>query len=147
MASARTMRVCAGGLLVRGDEILLARRSEDRKFYPGVWDVIGGHCEGGGAPGDTLVRELEEEVGVKAYAFEEIAVLEEPQPAEHGEARYHMFVVMAWGGGEPRLLGSEHSELRWVSLDHALALPLAHPGYAGLFRAVLRRGGARERDI
>jgi len=33
------MRVCAGGLLVRGDRILLARRADDRVFYPGVWDV------------------------------------------------------------------------------------------------------------
>jgi len=30
---------------MRGDRILLARRSETRTFYPGVWDVIGGHCE------------------------------------------------------------------------------------------------------
>ena len=127
--------------------MLLARRSGDRKFYPGVWDIIGGHCEGGEAPADALVRELEEEIGVKAHVFEEIAVLEEPQPAEHGDARYHVFVVTSWGGGEPRLLGAEHSELRWVNLAHALALPLAHPGYGNLFRAVLGRGGAFERDI
>ncbi len=44
------MRICAGGVLVRGGEVLLARRSDDRAFYPGVWDVIGGHCEPGEAP-------------------------------------------------------------------------------------------------
>jgi len=66
---------------------------------------------------------------------------------KHGDARYHVFVVTSWGGGEPRLLGAEHSELRWVNLAHALALPLAHPGYGNLFRAVLGRGGAFERDI
>lgn len=137
------MRVCAGGLLVRESEILLARRSEDRKFYPGVWDVIGGHCERDETPGDALVRELEEEVGVRPRAFEEVAVLAEPQPTEHGEARYHVFVVTAWSGGEPRLLGSEHSELRWVSLDDALALPLAHPRYGDLFRAALGHGDVR----
>lgn len=132
------MRICAGGLLVRGAEILLARRSDDRAFYPGVWDVIGGHCEVDETPADTLVRELEEEVGVIAHAFEEIAVLEEPAPAELGEARYHVFVVRAWGG-EPRLLGSEHAELRWLSLEGVLTLPLAHPAYGGLFRAVFGR--------
>ena len=147
MASACTMRVCAGGLLVRQDEILLARRSEGRKFYPGVWDILGGHCEGGETPADTLVRELEEELGVKARAFEEIAVLGEPQPVEYGEAKYHVFLVTAWDGGEPRLLGAEHSELRWMKLDEALAVPLAHPEYGGLLRAVVRRGSARERDI
>jgi len=140
------MRTCAGGLLVRGDEILLAKRSEGRTFYPDVWDVIGGHCEGSEATADALVRELQEEIGVEALAFEEIAVLGEPQPASHGEARYHMFLVTAWGG-QPRLLDSEHSELRWLGLDHALALPLAHPGYRDLFRAALERANGCNRGI
>src|SRR5437868_3465803 len=87
-------------------------------------------------PTDALVRELEEEIGVKALAFEEIGTLEEPQPAENGEANYHIFAVTAWTG-EPRLLNAEHSELRWLSLDQALVLPLAHPRYGQLFRAVL----------
>ena len=119
------MRICAGGLLVRRDKILLARRSENRKFYPGVWDIIGGHCERDETPVDTLIRELREEIGVEARAFEELAVLDEPRLAEHGEARYHVFMVTAWDDIEPQLLGAEHSQLRWLTLDRALALPLA----------------------
>ena len=141
------MRICAGGLLVRGREVLLARRSSERPFYPGVWDVVGGHCEGGEAPRDALVREVEEEIGVTPRTFEEIAVLSEPSPKEHGDARYHIFRVTAWGGGEPRLQGSEHSELRWVSLECALALPLAHPGYGQLFSAAMGLGDEHKRDI
>jgi 8-oxo-dGTP diphosphatase len=141
------MRICSGGLLVRGDQILLARRSEERSFYPGVWDVIGGHCEDDEAPGDAIVREVQEEIGVTPRTFEEIALLAEPQPAEHGEAEYHIFLVTAWEGGEPRLQGSEHSELRWVGLDRALALPLAHPRYCQLFSATLGYGDVRKRDI
>jgi 8-oxo-dGTP diphosphatase len=141
------MRICAGGLLVRGRQILLAKRSEDRTFYPGVWDVVGGHCEGDETPAETLVRELEEEIGVKPSAFEEIAVLDEPRAAEHGEARYHMFIVTAWGGGEPRLRGAEHSEVRWLHLDDALVLPLAHPEYSVLFRSVLGREAVRAKDV
>lgn len=132
------MRICAGGLLVRGSEILLAKRSADRAFYPGVWDVVGGHCEEHERPSDALIRELEEEIGVTALAFEATATLEEPQPAENGEARYHIFVVTAWTG-EPRLLNNEHSELRWLSLAEALVLPLAHPQYRGLFRTLLEK--------
>jgi 8-oxo-dGTP diphosphatase len=130
------MRICAGGLLVRGNTILLAKRSADRAFYPGVWDVVGGHCEENETPADALIRELEEEIGVRAAAFEKIATLEEPQPAEHGEAHYHIFAVTSWTG-EPRLLNTEHSELRWLSLAQALVLPLAHPRYGQLFRAML----------
>ena len=68
------MRICAGGLLVRGGEVLLARRSSVRLFYPGVWDVVGGHCEDGEAPSEALVREVQEEIGVTPRTFEEIAV-------------------------------------------------------------------------
>ena len=127
--------------------MLLAKRSDERSFYPGVWDVVGGHCEDDEAPGDALVREVQEEIGVTPHTFEEVAVLSEPHPAEYGEARYHIFLVTAWGGGEPRLQGSEHSELRWVSLECALAFPLAHPGYGGLFSTVLGRGDERKQGI
>ena len=132
------MRICAGGILIRGQDILLAKRSADRPFYPGVWDVIGGHCETSESPADALVRELREEIGVKAVVVEQIAVLEEPQPATHGEAHYHMFIVTGWDG-EPELRNSEHSELRWVRASEAENLPLAHPDYPGLFREAMRR--------
>ena len=122
--------------------MLLARRSPDRVFYPGVWDVVGGHCEAGETPGEALVREVEEEIGVRPSMFREVAVLPEPRPEQHGEARYHIFLVTAWSGGEPRLGGSEHSELRWVSLESALSLPLAHPGYGRLFSLELGRGSS-----
>ena len=77
--------------------------------------------------------------------FEEIAVLAEPHPAEHGEARYHIFLVTSWVGGEPRLTDTEHSELRWVSPEQALALPLAHPEYGELFSAAVGHGDERTR--
>jgi 8-oxo-dGTP diphosphatase len=140
------MRICAGGLLVWDGRILLARRADDRVFYPGVWDVPGGHCTGSEAPAETLVRELQEEVGITATVFEQVAVLEGPRPTDYGDARYHMFVVSGWAG-EPQLQGSEHSELRWMNLGQALALPLAHPEYRQLFRGVLASGGEGGRTI
>ncbi len=133
------MRICAGGLLVQRNKILLAKRSSERALYPGVWDVIGGHCEEGEAPSDALVREMKEELGVTPCVFEEVAILAEPQPAQHGEAQYHIFIVTAWADGEPQLRGSEHSDVRWVTLEEALALPLAHPEYGKLFRSILVR--------
>jgi hypothetical protein len=84
-------------------------------------------------PGSTkyaLVKEVEEEIGVTPCAFEEIAVVAEPRPAEHGDGRYHVFVVTAWSGGEPRLRG----------LGEALAMPLADPGYGALFVAAMGHG-------
>jgi len=132
------MRICAGALLVRGSEILLVRRSDDRAFYPGVWDVVGGHSEAGEMPEETLAREVAEELDIEPLVFEKVDVLDEPRPDKYGNARYHIFVVRAWSG-VPRLRNAEHSELRWLTLDEALTLPLAHPGYACVFPAVLQR--------
>jgi hypothetical protein len=39
---------------------------------------------------------VQEEIGVSPRTFEEIAVLAEPRQAEHGEARYHIFLVTGW---------------------------------------------------
>ncbi len=133
------MRFGSGGLLVRGAEILLARRSDDRALHPGVWDMPGGHRQGSETSAETLVRELGEEIGITPRDFEEIAVLPESRPDAYGEAEYHVFLVTAWDGGEPRMRGDEHSELRWVTLDEARGLRLAHPAYRELLSEVVRR--------
>lgn len=127
------IRRCAGGILLRSRLILLGRRAPDRDYYPGVWDIIGGHCAAGERPEDTLVRELQEELGVVPTRFALRAVLEEPQPERYGHGRCHVFVVTDWIG-EPRRLGTEHSELRWLALAEAANLDLAHPGYRDLFQ-------------
>ena len=131
------MRIGAGAILVRDDQVLLGKRFEDRAFYPGVWDVIGGHCEDGESPTDTVLRELQEEIGVRALSLEEIAVVSEPNPSRHGDGEYHIFVVTAWEG-EPSLSKAEHSELRWLDMDHAQALTLPDPIYCSLLSAALQ---------
>ena len=48
-------RVCVGAVLVRypaardddSPRVLLGKRAAKRAFYPGVWDVLGGHLEAG----------------------------------------------------------------------------------------------------
>ncbi|MGQ0571005.1 MAG: NUDIX domain-containing protein [Armatimonadota bacterium] len=86
------MRRCAGGLMREG-KILLAKRAPDRRLYPGVWDSVGGHCAPDEQPAGALVREIQEELGVTARRFKEIAAVDEPRAAEYGEASYHVFVV------------------------------------------------------
>jgi 8-oxo-dGTP diphosphatase len=53
----------------------------------------------------------------------------------HGEATYHFFIVTRWDGGEASMLGDEHTELRWFSIEEACGLQnLALAGYRDLFR-------------
>jgi len=46
-------------------EILLQRRSREKRSFPGLWDVsVGGHIGTGEEPIDAAIRETEEELGI-----------------------------------------------------------------------------------
>ena len=52
-------RLAAGGLFVRGDEVLLVH-----KTYGSGWDIPGGYVEPGESPGAACHREIREELGI-----------------------------------------------------------------------------------
>ncbi len=128
---------CAGGLILRHGKILLGLRAPDSTTYPNVWDVFGGHVEGAETVEEALVRELQEEVDITPTAFEFLASFAEPDPRTNGRRLYHFYKVTSWTGPGPRLRGAEHSEIRWHTLDEALALDLAASEYKALFREVI----------
>jgi 8-oxo-dGTP diphosphatase len=130
------MKVCAAGILFKDNKIFLGKRSKDRKFYPDVWDIIGGHCEGNETLEQTLSRELQEEIGITPSKFFHIAVLQDPDPDIHGDYEYHIYLVTGWIGSPKNLSPNEHSELCWFSIDDAIKLNLAHPKYIELFKMI-----------
>ena len=54
MRKPTAMLRCACGIILEGRRFLLGRRSADRAFYPGVWHLLGGHCEGAESPAEAL---------------------------------------------------------------------------------------------
>ena len=47
-------------------EIFLQKRSETKDLYPGLWDTaVGGHVSAGEKPEEAVIREAEEELGIK----------------------------------------------------------------------------------
>lgn len=123
-------KVCALGILFRNGEILLGKRAKDRTSYPNVWDVIGGHCENAETPEQTLIRELQEEIGVTPIQFEQITTLLDP----NNDETYHVFVVTEWEGEPDRLQPEEHSRIQWFAINEALKLEVALPeAYCELF--------------
>lgn len=134
------MRRTAGAFFVKEGRLLLARRAAHKTTYPDCWDIPGGHVEPGETVEQALVREAMEELGVTPLQWEEVGSFAEPRPQQYGEAVHHFFVVREWCG-DPSLIGDEHTELRWFSLDEACALEdLAFPGYKQLFEYLFRRG-------
>ena len=129
----RNWHIVVVGVLTRQGEVLMVHRRPDLEWYPGVWDFPGGHLEDGETAEECLLRELEEELGIRARnPLPTIAhwVLDE----ELEDIRF--LHVTSWSG-EPRNLAlDEHDDLRWVSLEDALALDLADKAYPDLLRSL-----------
>jgi 8-oxo-dGTP diphosphatase len=128
-------------LIIQSKRILLGQRSSTRKFYPNVWDVFGGHVEPGEHPHKTLIRELQEELGITPteWNYEETieASLPEREGAPWDQLKLHLYLVTAWLGIPANLQPDEHDSIQWFSLDQAVELNLAHPAYPELFARYL----------
>ena len=119
-------------LLWKDGKILLARRSRQRRFYPGKWSFPGGHAEPGETLEAALKRELIEELGVIPSRLSPFASFNDPNRLS---VRYHLFLVTEWTGGEPNIRDHEHSELAWLSPSEGLDLSgLALEIYRRIFR-------------
>ena len=123
------LKVCALGILFKNGEILLGKRAKHRTSYPNVWDMIGGHCKSGETLEQTLIRELQEEIGVTPIQFKHITTLFD----SNNDHTYHVFVVTDWKGEPDSLQPEEHSLIGWFGINEALKLELALPIYCDLF--------------
>ena len=89
-----------GALIIQADRILLGLRSPERAFYPNVWDVFGGHIEPGEHPDQTLIRELQEELGVTPTQWMALETIRESIPGRDNnppdELIVHPYCVTAW---------------------------------------------------
>ncbi|MBE9606731.1 NUDIX domain-containing protein [Acetobacteraceae bacterium H6797] len=125
------MAVIVVGLLLRGGEVLLARRGPHRRRHPDSWSLPGGHAEPGESLGAALERELGEEIGILPVVFEA------QEPVRNGPLLFQPFAVTQWAG-EPRLLGEEHIALAWFGREQALALEdLSQPAWRPLIARLL----------
>jgi len=132
-----TLHQCVGALIVQHHTLLLGQRSPTRTFYPGVWDLFGGHLEPGEHPDQTLIRELREELGITPTQWMQVETLIVTVLERDEEVHYHVYLVLAWSGIPVNQQPDEHTTIGWFSLDQAVQLELAHPAYPQLFARVL----------
>jgi len=132
------MEHIACAIFVRDQQVLLGRRAANKRVYPGRWDLIGGHVEAGETPELALIREAEEEVGLTPTRFVRAGATLQPRLDLYGEATFHVFTVREWRGGEPQLLGEEHTQIGWFKIEDACLLEaLAVAEYRRLFRNLI----------
>lgn len=117
-----TAEQVAAGLLIRDDRVLLGRRSAGRRFG-GRWALPGGHVEPGETPGDAVVRELQEELGIHA----ELAGTVPEATSMIGPVERSVWLVHFWEGVLTNRAPDEHTELRWFGWHELPREALAHP--------------------
>ncbi|MEP1208856.1 MAG: NUDIX domain-containing protein [Rhizobiaceae bacterium] len=123
------------GVLLRNGKVMLARRSDQRKFYPSCWSFPGGHIEPGETPEQALIRELQEEIGIKATDFHKLREID-VRIQDRPDYVFHLYAVNDWRG-HPEIQDKEHTLLRWVRpADAANYTELALAEYVDLFRSL-----------
>jgi 8-oxo-dGTP diphosphatase len=133
-------------LIIRSQRILLGQRSATREFYPDVWDVFGGHVEPGEQHHETLIRELQEELGITPTQWRYLETITSSQLGEASDLLIvHFYLVTDWTGTPTNCQLDEHSTIGWFSLGQAIQLPLAHPKHPAFFARYLVSRTGNER--
>ena len=106
----KTVLVSAVALIDRYGRILLAQRPEG-KSMAGLWEFPGGKIEEGETPEAALVRELEEELGIKTWN----SCLAPLTFASYSYDSFHLlmplFACRKWEGTP---IAQEGQTLKWV---------------------------------
>ncbi|UWU20505.1 8-oxo-dGTP diphosphatase MutT [Rhizobium sp. CB3060] len=109
-AGRKIILVAACALIDTDGRILLAQRPEG-KSLAGLWEFPGGKVEAGETPEETLVRELEEELGIQT----KIACLAPLTFASHTYETFHLLMPLyICRRYEGIANGREGQAIKWV---------------------------------
>lgn len=122
-------------MLLRADTVLLCHRSSDRAWYPNVWDLPGGHIEANEAPGDALVREIQEELGVTLSG----PLGEHSHWRASEEFEMRVWTSRGWSGTPANCAPHEHDQIGWFTEREVRSLHLADDAYRGWIAEALSR--------
>lgn len=104
-----------------GHTLMLHRIKKENDMHQGKWNGLGGKLEPGESPEECVVREVEEESGLRIRNPRLHGII--TFPAFDGLDDWYVFVFTA-SEFEGELIDSREGVLRWVPDDEVLTLPL-----------------------
>lgn len=114
------MMIVVAAALIAADGSILVQQRREGGAHGGLWEFPGGKCEPGETLRGALVRELEEELGIRVAASNLEPLVFAAEPAGDRELLL-LFTSRDWQG-EPRALDAQ--ALRWCAPAELLALPM-----------------------
>lgn len=112
--------VAACALIDADNRVLVAQRPEGKNLA-GMWEFPGGKVEPGETPESCLIRELEEELGIRTWK----SCLAPLSFASHSYADFHLlmplYVCRRWEG---TIVAREHRALKWMRANRLRELEM-----------------------
>lgn len=113
------VKVVAKALIVRGDEVLLLRRSGSDYWRPSKLDLAGGTIEPNEDILDGLTREILEETGLEIHknhahlAYTNTTIVD-------GKSMSRLYFIVQDTSKSEIVMSEEHDRAYWLSLDEAI---------------------------
>lgn len=105
---------CVCFLLISGSEVLLEKRLDTDRLGSAKLNIPGGHMETGETQTDTLIREVQEELGVTPTVF---TYLTSAPFAADPKQRLYFYRVDHWTG---EISAQESADVGWYSVTERL---------------------------
>jgi 8-oxo-dGTP diphosphatase len=113
------------GIIRKGDEILVLKRSDRDEHKPGAWETVGGGIDEQMSPQEALKKEIQEETDLEVAISEPFNVFTFTK--DSGEFKVGITFICDYISGKVEL-SDEHSEYKWIKpeefkqLDSILSL-------------------------
>lgn len=103
--------------VLNGDDVLLMKRSPQRRVFPNQYNGVGGHIERDEEPLNGAVREIKEETGLDVYDVRLRAIYN----IDAGQATgIVLFVFSAWSDSRAAVADPREGTLHWIPRDSVL---------------------------
>jgi 8-oxo-dGTP diphosphatase len=122
-------RIIVGAAIIEQGRLLACARADPPELA-GRWEFPGGKVEDGETETEALIRECEEEIGVKVDVGSRVG---DDVPLGRGWAVLRVYLARLLDGQQPQRL--EHAELRWLGREELYSvdwLPADAPIVASL---------------
>ncbi len=114
MKNEQVVRVGCGALIVNDkDEVLLLKRADSSRDECGYWSQPGGAVDYGETVEESIIREVQEEVGVKIKLIKYLCYTDQNdvKDAEHWVAISYLAEITS--GQVKNMEPHKHSEVKW----------------------------------
>lgn len=111
-------KVVAGGIIINDSKILIIQRAASEEAYPNLWEVPSGKKEPMEKIGDTVIREVYEETGLKTKVIKVVDVFNfmVEKTNEIRDVTQINFLLKMSEESEVKL-STEHQNFAWITKD------------------------------